>query len=102
DRRPAPRAGRRASPAPLHREGQGARRRGHSPDRRRRRSELPRPGAVRARPPRRRLTMGRGSRRVRWIPRLPLRTVLFLGVGLGVTALGLLAYGTNVLRNLEL
>jgi adenylate cyclase len=30
------------------------------------------------------------------------RTVLFLAVGLGVTALGLLAYGTDVLRNVEL
>jgi adenylate cyclase len=30
------------------------------------------------------------------------RVALFLGVGLGVTALGLVAYGTDVLRNLEL
>ncbi len=46
--------------------------------------------------------MKRGHRAFRWIPRLPVRTVLFLAVGLGVTALGLVAYGTDVLRNLEL
>jgi adenylate cyclase len=46
--------------------------------------------------------MRRGSRAFGWIPRLPVRVVLFLGVGLGVTALGLVAYGTNVLRNVEL
>jgi adenylate cyclase len=46
--------------------------------------------------------MRRGTGAFRWIPRLPVRTVLFLAVGLGVTALGLLAYGTDVLRNLEL
>jgi adenylate cyclase len=46
--------------------------------------------------------MRRGSRAFGWIPRLPVRTVLFLAVGLGVTALGLLAYGTDVLRNVEL
>ena len=33
---------------------------------------------------------------------LRLRTVLFLSVGLGATALGLVAYGTDALRNLEL
>jgi adenylate cyclase len=44
----------------------------------------------------------RGSRAFGWIPRLPVRTVLFLAVGLGVTALGLVAYGTDVLRNVEL
>ncbi len=46
--------------------------------------------------------MRRGSRGFGWIPRLPVRVVLFLGVGLGVTALGLVAYGTDVLRNVEL
>jgi adenylate cyclase len=33
---------------------------------------------------------------------LRLRTVLFLSVGLGATALGLIGYGTDALRNLEL
>jgi adenylate cyclase len=33
---------------------------------------------------------------------LRLRTVLFLSVGLGATGLGLIAYGTDALRNLEL
>jgi adenylate cyclase len=46
--------------------------------------------------------MRRGSRAFGWLPRLPVRTVLFLAVGLGVTALGLVAYGTDVLRNVEL
>src|SRR5256885_1721234 len=46
--------------------------------------------------------MRRGRRAFGWIPRLPVRTVLFLAVGLGVTALGLVAYGTDVLRNVEL
>ena len=46
--------------------------------------------------------MRRGSRAFGWIPRLPIRTVLFLAVGLGVTALGLVAYSTDVLRNVEL
>ena len=46
--------------------------------------------------------MRRGSRAFGWIPRLPIRTVLFLAVGLGVTALGLVAHSTDVLRNVEL
>ena len=46
--------------------------------------------------------MRRGRGAFGWIPRLPVRTVLFLAVGLGVTALGLVAYGTDVLRNVEL
>ena len=46
--------------------------------------------------------MRRGGRVFGFIPRLPVRTVLFLAVGLGVTALGLVAYGTDVLRNVEL
>ena len=40
--------------------------------------------------------MRRGGRVFGCIPRLPVRTVLFLAVGLGVTALGLVAYGTDV------